>query len=226
MWLSVPREFSDSLPRPSRAPYVCGSTVALAAETSWASARPRADLFAFWRAVLAQQGVWPLAFFAPISHDAKKLEVAMALDAVAAGVGMGPAAEPVLRHALTEAGLTLAERTTGPFPDDYEQHASAPAVVALLPSACAAALTFDGDSEVLPRVAIDGACPGLAKNDRIETLAGVPLGAKGATAWDAGYASCQSRHAVDVGVRGNTVSVPCDPAARPRPAYFDVQGAP
>ncbi len=96
----------------------------------------------------------------------------------------------------------------------------------MLPSACAAAFTFDGDSEVLPRVAFDGTCPGLAKNDRIETLAGVPLGPRGATAWDAGYASCQSRQAVDVGVRGVTVSLPCDPAARPRPAYFEVQGAP
>lgn len=227
MWMVAPRSESRTpLPPQSRSSYVCGSTVALAAESSFASARPGADLFAYWLAVKAPplQGPWPLAFFSPIAFEAKKPNLAAALQLVVDGGGRKVG--DTLRGALIEAGLRLSDRPTGPFPDDYEAHASIPAVEALLPLDCAAMLQFEGDSEVIPRVIRDGACPGLAKNDRLETLAGVPLGPKGATAWDAGYASCQSRHAVDIGVRGNTVSVPCNPAARPRPAYFEVQGAP
>lgn len=227
MWVVAPRRESRTpVPPPGRASYVCGSTVALAAESSFASARPGADLFAYWLAVKTPpfRKPWPLAFFAPVVFEAKKPNLAAALQLVADGGG-GEGGD-TLRGALIEAGLRVSDHATGPFPDDYEAHASIPAVEALLPLDCAAVLQFEGDSEVIPRVTRDGACPGLAKNDRIEALAGVPLGPKGATAWDAGYASCQSRHSVDVGVRGNTVSLPCDPAARPRPAYFDVQGAP
>lgn len=228
MWLSDPRaDLSDLPPGHGRAAYVCGATVGLAVEAALASAQPGADLLSYWLAVLARPVPPTLAhaFFAPLSSNAKQRDVAAAMDVLVAPPGE-PRLDGMLRRALGEASLHLADRPNGPFPEDYEQHASVPATSALLPPACAAALTFDGDSEVLPRVATEGACPGLAKGDRLESLAGIPLGPKGATAWDAGYASCQSRHAVDVGVRGTTVTVPCGPAARPRPAYFDVQGAP
>ncbi len=227
MWLSNPRtSLSDLPPGHARAAYVCGATVALAVEAGFTSARPGGDLLSYWVAVLARP-VAPVAshaFFAPLTLIPERRDAAAAADVVV--TSSEPRLDAMLRRALTEAGLQLVDRPTGPLPQDYEQHASVTATEALLPLACASALVFDGDSEVLPRVASEGACPGLAKGDRLESLAGIPLGPKGATAWDAGYASCQSRHAVDVGVRGTTVTVPCNPAARPRPAYFDVQGAP
>jgi hypothetical protein len=227
MWLSNPRtNLSDLPPGQARAAYVCGATVALAVEAGFASARPGGDLLSYWLAVLARP-VAPVAshaFFAPLTLIPERRDAAAAADVVVAS--SEPRLDAMLRRALTEAGLQLVDRPSGPFPEDYEQHASVPAVSALLTPGCVAALAFDGDSEVLPRVALDDACPGLAKGDRLESLTGVPLGPKGAMAWDAGYASCQSRHAVDIGVRGTTVTVPCDPAARPRPAYFDVQGVP
>jgi len=227
MWLSDPRtDLSDLPPGHTRAAYVCGATVGLAVEAGFASAQPGADLLSYWLAVLARP-VPPTAthaFFAPLTLIPAQRDAAAAADVVVSS--REPHLDAMIRRALTEAGLRLGDRPSGPFPDAYEQHASVPAASALLPLACVAALAFDGDSEVLPRVALDGACPGLVKGDRLESLAGIPLGPKGATAWDAGYASCQSRRAVDVGVRGTTVTVPCDPAARARPAYFDVQGAP
>ncbi len=169
--------------------------MALAVEAGFTSARPGGDLLSYWLAVLARP-VAPVAshaFFAPLTLIPERRDAAAAADVVVAS--REPGLDAILRRALGEAGLQLVDRPSGPRPEDYEQHASVPAVEALLTSGCVAALTFDGDSEVLPRVAIDGACAGLAKNDRIETLAGIPLGPKGASAWDAGYASCQGRHA-------------------------------
>lgn len=227
MWLTK-SAVSLSAPPPGylRAAYVCGSTAALVEDAVRTGDAGSWGLLAAWREWRDRSdgGVDSGAFFDPRAADPAARRAGMiATLMTATQLDANPA---IIRGALKRVGLDAAERTGSPFPDDYEQHASIPAALALLPPACAAALTFDGDSEVLPRVASDGACPGLARNDRIETLAGVPLGAMGATAWDAGYASCQSRHAVDVGVRGTTLTVPCDPAARPRPAYFDVQGAP
>ncbi len=206
MWLTkAGLDLAAPPPGHVRAAYVCGAAAASAAEAAYARKTPGADLFAAWKAWRAGSdggaGATPL------------------LDLRATT----PAG---LRSSLKQAGLDVVEHPGAPVPGDYDSHASVPAVEALLTAACVGALAFDGDAEVLPRVTIDGACPGIASGDRIESLAGVPIGATGAKAWDAGVAPCQSRHAIDVGVRGKATSVPCDAAARPRPAYFDVTGGP
>jgi hypothetical protein len=227
LWLSDGQPLTAATrPGHARAFYVCGSTIQLIAEAACRRRDPTTNLFALWRAIFdeGQRDSGEASFFGTLNTRGGPDAMRGVLTLVRHG-----STDPwsFLRDLLLRAGVSTGVHLDGSAtPMAYEQHASVPAASALLPLSCAAALAFEGDSEVLPRIASEGACPGLAKGDRLESLAGNPIGPKGATAWDAGYASCQSRHAVDVGVRGNTVTVPCDPAARPRPAYFEVRAAP
>jgi hypothetical protein len=132
-----------------------------------------------------------------------------------------------LREALQLVGLETAVVTQGPLPAEYEQHASIPEMDALLPRACARTLTFDGDVEVRPVVGPDGACPGLSRGDVIESVAGVPVGAHGATSFQRADASCRARHTVEViTAKQARVEIACEPRARVAPAYFELVKVP
>ena len=223
LWLAVGEPLTASTrPGHVRAFYVCGSTLGLIAEAVVQRRDPRADLFTFWRAVFDEGK--------PVYDEATFMRV---LDRLGGDPRVTEAVRHLvhdhledstraLRDALLLAGLatTIA---TGPLPGDYEQHASIPEMDALLPRACAQALAFDGDVEVRPRVGADGVCPGLASGDVIDSVAGFPVGPRGATSFRQGAASCRARHVVDVvTARQEHLALPCDPDARAAPDYFEL----
>jgi hypothetical protein len=223
MWMSGGQPLTASTrDGHARAFYVCGSTIELVVEAAVRRRDPKADLFTFWRAVFARvkSSYDEEAFFATIDRLGQDPQVTAAVRRLAHERLDDPA--KALRETLARVGVATAPPRGGALPDAYEQRASIPAVEALLPAACAKALAYDGDLEVVPRVTADGACPGLSKGDRIESVAGVKLGDAGATAWAAGYASCQARQAVELGVNGTIVTVACDPGAKGVPGYLQV----
>ncbi|HEX3343229.1 MAG TPA: hypothetical protein VHS09_01600, partial [Polyangiaceae bacterium] len=228
LWLSG-GEPLDALTRPahSRALYVCGATMSLVAEAAVRRRDPGADLFTFWRAVFDEGG--------PAYDEATFLRV---LDRLAGDPAAGRAVRRLVHERLDDPGRALRdalrlvglETTTGApeaSPPEYEQHGSIPEMDALLPRACARALTFDGDVEVRPTVGADGACPGLSRGDRIERGAGVPVARQGGTSFQRAYAACRARHAVEVvTATGVAVTVPCDLQTKTAPSYFELVRAP
>jgi hypothetical protein len=208
----------------ARAFYVCGSTLSLVAEGAVRRrGDPHADLFTFWSAVFAEgQPLYDETTFLrvldrlggnPAVTDAVRRLVHDRLDDPTTAV----------RDALRLVGVETTVVSQGPWPADYEQHASIPAMDALLPKACARALTFDGDVEVRPRVGADGACPGLARGDVIDRVAGTPVGPLGATSLRRAHASCRANGVVEVVTsEQRNVSIPCELKAASAPEYFAI----
>jgi hypothetical protein len=229
LWLSDGAPLTSSTRRGhARAFYACGATLALVAEAAVKRRRPDADLFTLWRAVFAEaRPGYDEALFAralgDLSGDPEVVESVRRL----AHEPLADATEAI-RSALRHVGVETAARgAPGVLPDDYEQHASIPAVEALLPRACVGALDFPGDSEVTPMVTVDQACPGLSKGDVIASLEGVPLGPRGATAYALAYEACRTRQRVDVVTAKKAhFEVPCAPDPRPPPAYFAITRLP
>jgi hypothetical protein len=228
LWLSGGEPLTSSTRSGhARAFYVCGSTLQLIVEAACRRRDPKADLFTFWRTVLddARPGYDEDAFLRTLDRLGADPDVTATVRRIVHE--RLDDASGTLRGALLHVGLPTAATAAGAsLPDAYEQHASIPEALALLPHACAASLLFEGDSEVQPRVGEGGACPGLPAGARIESLAGVPVGPRGATSYAAAYASCRDRHTVDVFARGASVTVPCDPSPRPPPVAFTLQKAP
>ena len=228
LWLSGGEPLTASTrPGHARAFYVCGSTLDLIVEAACQRGKPRVDLFSFWRAVFDEGK--------PVYDEATFLRVLGRLGgdpAVTEAVRRlvhEPVDEPTraIRDALRLAGVETILAPPGQLPEAYEQHASIPEMDALLPRACADALTFDGDVEVRPGVGVEGACPGLSRGDVIDSVAGLPVGPRGASSFERAYASCRTRRAIDVvTARQARVTVPCDPKARAAPAYFAIVKAP
>ena len=132
-----------------------------------------------------------------------------------------------LRDALRLVGLETTVGSQETLPPEYEQHGSIPEMDAILPRACARALTFDGDTEVRPTVGADGACAGLSRGDRLESVAGVPLARQGGTSLQRAYAACRATHVVDVvTAKGERVTLPCEPQTKTAPSYFELTRAP
>jgi hypothetical protein len=227
LWLSAGEPLTASTrPGHTRAFYVCGSTLSLIAEAAARRRDSKADLFTFWQAMFEEGR--------PAYDETTFLRV---LDRL----GGDPRVTAAMRHlvhdriddptralrdALRLAGLATTIASGAP-PADYEEHASIPEMDALLPRACVQALTFDGDVEVRPRVGADGACPGLASGDVIDSVAGFQVGPRGATSFQQGAASCRTRQTVDVvTARQAHVTLSCDPHPRPAPDYFELTEVP
>ncbi|MGD0529124.1 MAG: hypothetical protein ABSE49_28555, partial [Polyangiaceae bacterium] len=228
LWLSGGEPLTAATrPGHARALYVCGSTLSLVAEGAVRRRDRGADLFTFWRAVFGEG--------TPRYDEETFLRVLGRLG------GAPPAIAAVrrlvherqddptraIRDALRLVGIDTKVTAAGPLPEDYEQHASIPEMDALLPRGCARALAYDGDVEVRPSVGADGACPGLARGDVIETVAGEPVARRGATSFERAYAGCRERHAVDlVTAKGAHVTVPCELQVKSAPSYFEVVSPP
>lgn len=228
LWLSG-GEPLDALTRPghSRGLYVCGATVSLVAEAAVRRRDPGADLFTFWRAVFDESK--------PTYDEATFFRV---LDRLGGEPAVGSAVRRLvherlddparaLRDALRLVGLETTVGSQETLPPEYEQHGSIPEMDAILPRACARALTFDGDTEVRPTVGADGACAGLSRGDRLESVAGVPLARQGGTSLQRAYAACRATHVVDVvTAKGERVTLPCEPQTKTAPSYFELTRAP
>jgi hypothetical protein len=224
LWLSGGEPLTAATrPGHARALYVCGSTLSLVAEGAVRRPDPGADLFTFWRAVFDEGK--------PRYDEGTFLQVLGRLGGAPATVVAvrrlvherqeDPAR--ALRDALRLTGVETKAVAKGPLPEDYEEHASIPEMDALLPRACAHALAYDGDVEVRPSVAAEGACPGLARGDVIDTVAGEPVGRRGATSLQRGYASCREHRTVDVTTaKGAHVTMPCELQVKAAPSYFEL----
>jgi hypothetical protein len=228
LWLSGGEPLSASTrPGHSRALYVCGSTLSLLAEAAVRRHDPRADLFTFWRAVFdeGKPTYDEDTFFRVLDRLGGSPAVTSTLRRLVHERHDDPTRS--LRDALRLVGLETKLVAQETAPAEYEQHGSIPEMDALLPRACAGALTFDGDTEVRPAVGADGACPGLARGDVLESLAGVAVAVRGATSFRQGYAICREKHAVEV-VTANQqhVILPCELQARSAPSYFELVSVP
>jgi hypothetical protein len=228
LWLSGGEPLvASGRPGHARAFYVCGATLSLVAEGAIRRRDPGADLFTFWRAVFDEGK--------PLYDEATFLRVLDRLggDGAVTGAVRRLVHErqddptQALRDALRLAGIETTVVAQGPWPAEYEQHASIPEMDALLPRACARALAFDGDVEVRPAVGADGVCPGLARGDIIDAVASTPVGPNGATSLQAAYASCSTRRVVEVTTsRQAHATIPCEIQARSAPSYFELTRAP
>ncbi|MGH7293435.1 MAG: hypothetical protein ACRELB_00810, partial [Polyangiaceae bacterium] len=228
MWLSGGEPLTAcARPGHSRALYVCGSTLSLVAEAAVRRRDPGADLFTFWKAVFdeGQPAYDEATFFRVLDRLGGAPPVSAAVRRLVHERQPDPT--QALRDALRLVGLETRVHTQEPLPEEYEQHASIPEMDALLPRACARSLTFDGDVEVRPVVGADGACPGLSRGDVLDTVAGEPVGVRGAASFRRADASCRARRAVEVMTDKKVrVEVPCEPQARVAPSYFELVRAP
>ena len=226
LWLSGGEPLT-ALTRPghARALYVCGSTLSLVAEAAARRHAPAADLFTFWKAVFDEGK--PAYDEATFVHVLDRLGGAPAITAAVRRLVHDTLDDPTqaIRDTLRLAGVETAVVSQRPLPEEYEQHGSIPAMDALLPRACARALRFDGDVEVRPVVDADGACPGLAKGDVIEAMAGIPVAARGASSLQTAFAACRERPDVEIVTAARArVTVPCQRRAKVAPSYFEIVG--
>ncbi len=226
LWLATDPVASSTRAGHSRAFYECGSTLDLVAEAAARRRDPSADLFTFWGAVFAEgKPTYAEAdFLAVLNRLGGDHEVTLGVQRLIHEPSRNPT--QALRNLLHRVGLETTV-SHGPFADAYEDQGAIPAVTALLPAECVRGLAFPGNSGVKPRIAADGACPGLAKGDVIDSLAGVPLGRRGATAFAKGYASCLARRTVDVvTTKKLRVKLPCAPDPRAPPGYLTLAKLP
>ncbi|MBX3264380.1 MAG: hypothetical protein KF782_32210 [Labilithrix sp.] len=220
-----------ALARPgyNRAFYDCGSTIALVSEAALKLSSPSAkqDLFTLWRAVFSKtnaEGEYdPELYLAVLGGWSARTRPAV--DVIRRLTNdPQPDIGAELPRLLADFGIDA--RPSASLPPDYEVRVSPAAVRALLPAVCVEGLAIDGNRSVRPVVKTEGAC-GAQKDDVFESIEGVDLAKRGATAFDAGYAACTKRRAITVGRRGKpSVTIPCAESPRPRPPFIQVTKTP
>ncbi len=206
--------------------YECGNTIALITEGAVHKRNVSSNLFTFWKDLFNARGnrsYGEALYFATLDRLGADPTTTETVRRLVKEPIAHPAAE--IAQALARVGVQLRPRE-GPLPLDYQEQSSAVAVRALLAPACVAALGFRGTHRVEPRVMQDGACGQAVRDDVIEKLAGVALGAQGGSAFDAGFAQCMKSRTLDVGRTGKpSITLPCADPPRARTPYFEITRA-
>jgi len=216
---------ASTRPGRSRDFYECGSTIALLTEATMKKrGGAKADLFTFWRAVFARASAASSYDEALYFKTLDELGGDPEVTAFVLRLVREPLADATgeIRQALARVGV---ETTVlkAPLPVEYEAQAARAAVRALLPAACVEGLAFGGNKAAAPRVKRDGVCGTAVVGDVMESMAGVDLAKRGASAFDAGAAQCLRSRTVEVGIAGKaSIRVACAEVRRARPAYLVV----
>jgi hypothetical protein len=227
LWLSTGDGVRAST-RPGHAHefYACGEIIDTAVDAACRKKDPSVDLFAFWKTVFeaGKPTYEEEHFLRALDRLAGDPTLSLAVTKLVNERQDDPG--KAVRALLARAGVTTASGR-GEVPPAYDEVGSVAAVSSLLPDACVKGLAFDGNVGVRPRVTMEGACPGLAPGEVIDTLAGVPIGPHGVEAFAKGYASCRRSRTVDVTTSTHKrAKLACAPSPRPPPAYFRVTAAP
>lgn len=208
-----------------RVPYACGQAMALWTEAAIAGADDDADLFGFWRALIAAAlpdgGRYDAdRYFEIVSSfgvDARTVEaMRRAVDAEAEGTA------EAIADGLRRAGVELREGDRPPAPDRGDL--AGRAMSHLMGGACDGRYSYNGGDR-FRTFAIEGCAP-FAEPRTISHIDGLDVATEGDRIYDRVVEACRAGATVVLTAEPADVEVVCDAALAPRPAWVTVEGIP
>lgn len=197
--------------------YDCGATLALWTEAVVRRATPGADLFTFWRDLIARarpRGTYDESLYFDVLRSAR------APDAVVSGMRafLRDSTVQVVVAGLTTAGVPVRANAVAP-PVRQQREYARQALMHLMQAACGRVDFNWGPPAVTG--AVQGCAP-FGTSHRVAAMEGHDLAAMGAAAFDAVRVRCEQGAPVTLadGTGAVVAAVPCRSSLRARPPWY------